>query len=243
MAKHNWLQFFGVMVVALAATASDSGRASAAFVLNARYSGSVFGIDDPYGVFGSIAEGDAVSGVIRYSSTKALDYADSNFTYVSFPTTPDGKTLMTATIGSYQFKSTGDVTVQTYNYPSPDDLYGYDFQFNNSGAGPLTASGLPTGYQIGHYGVLVGLFSPTPAPIHFPNPPSSLLGLSSYDSPYTGAFVYADFFNAKGNYVGTSSFGIQLTSVTNVVPAPSSALLALLGLPAVWPVLRRRGLK
>ena len=242
MAKHNWLQFFGVMVVALAATASDSGRASAAFVLNAKYSGFVNGIDDPYGVFGSIAEGDAVNGVIRYSSTKGLDYADSTYATASFPTTPDGKTLMTATIGSYQFKSTGgDVIVQTYNYPLYD-IYGYDFQFSNDGAGPLTTTGIPAGYRIVDYVVIVGLFATSPAPIHFPNPPSSLLGLSSYNS-YAGGLMYVDIYDAKGNFLYEPSFGIQLTSVTNVVPAPSSALLALLGLPAVWPVLRRRGLK
>ncbi len=243
MAKHNWFQFFGVMVVAIAATASDSRRASAAFILNARYSGSVFEIDDPFGVFGSIADGNAVNGVIRYSSTKGLDYADSTTAFVSFPTTPDGKTLMTATFGSYQFKSIDDVVVQTYNFGPPRNLYGYDFQFFNAGAGPLTTTGLPTGYRIADYGVYVGLFATSPAPIHFPNPPSSLLSLSSYGGLGTGAFIYADIVNAKGDYVGTSSFNIQLGSVTNVVPEPSSALLVLLGLPASWAMLRRRVFK
>ncbi len=237
-----------VIAAALAGLSAWPAPASAGFLLDARYTGVVVSISDTYGIFGPVALGDSIGGVIQYPTpTQPPYYGDPTNVYYDFPVTPGGDAQMTANLGSLNVRATSDLNVALYNRANPkspgDSIYGYDFQFNDGDVSLLRTAGLPAGYHLGYLDADVGLISTDPSRIGFPNLPSSLLPLEQYDSYFTGGALSVDILDASGRYIDGAFIEFQLTSVASAVPEPSSALLTALALPliAAWARWRRPG--
>lgn len=229
-----------VLAAAVGCLAAGSNPAAAGFNLNAEYSGTVVGVFDTYGVFGAITPGDSVGGVIRYSVPEQPPvFEDPFYAFYDFPVTPDGSTLMTATVGGLTLQSTQNLFVQTYNFGDPDFIFGSDFQFGDGDVSLLNTAGLPAGYTLSFLGAYVGLFGTDPTLFDFPTPPSAVLPLSQYDTPFTGGFLFVVIQDGQGQFVDSAFVDFRLTAVT-AVPAPPTVALAAAGLPLAAAWVRRR---
>jgi hypothetical protein len=238
---------FWSSVVVMATLCCQSGwqaQASAGFVLNARYDGVVTDVRDTYGLFGSVAAGDSVSGIIQYSSpTVPPDYEDPTFAQYIFPVTPGGATMMTGSVGALDLHSTQNVILGLYNMEDPsspaDSLYGHDFQFIDGDNSLLNTSRLPSGFTLSNLGVYVSLISTDPSLFDFPTPPSELLPIEKYDSYFTSGNFLVTVRDANGHFVEFAAIDFQLTSLSSV-PEPTSAILAGVALPLIAVLARRR---
>ncbi|MEJ7636977.1 MAG: hypothetical protein WKF75_03045 [Singulisphaera sp.] len=235
-----------VAAAALCCPAAWPAQASADFMLDARYTGVVTAVQDTYGVFGSVALGESVGGIIRYSApARPPDIGFPDLAEYRFPVTPGGGTLMTASLGALDLRATRNLVVDVYNIADPisppDSIYGYSFQFNDGDVSRLRMTGLPRGFQLSFLDAVVGLFATDPSLIQFPNPPSTLLPVERYDS-YTGGLFTVQIRDANGRFVESAAIEFQLTSLT-AVPEPSSALLAGVAFPLIvaWAQRRRSG--
>ena len=236
--SRRWSSWFAAVAV-LSAQAAWLTPASAEFLLNARYSGKVTEIDDQYGVFGPVATGDAVDGLIRYTApTGPPDFQNPTFVDYELPVSPGG-TLMTARLGALDLRSTGEIIVQLYQLDDPDFFYGYDFQFIDGDVSLLNTNNLPAGYTLSFATAVLGLYKTDPTGLDFPNLPSDLLPLEGYDSEFTGGFFAADIRDASGQYVQSAFVSFQLTEL-RAVPEPSTALMVGAGVPLILAWSRRR---
>lgn len=192
MCFSRWTRTRVVAMVALCGLSAWAAPASAGFVLDAKYSGVVNDISDPYGIFGPVTLGDSVSGIVRYSSpTRPPDFGDDTQAEYHFPVTPGGYNLMTANLGALHLQSTQNVIAVVYNQPDPnspaDSIFGYDFQFNDGDTSLMTTTGLPAGDRVRYVDPDIGLYVTDPSLFDPPNPPSMLLPIEQYsDSIYTG---------------------------------------------------------
>ncbi len=237
------VKFWPAVAAVICLSPAWQESASAGGMLNVRYSAVVTDVNDAYGVFGSVAPGDSIDGIIRYSlPAPPPDYADPTFATYTFPVTAGGSTLMTANLGSLSFQSIQNVIVQVYNTEDPnsppDSLYGNDFQFIDGDTSHLRTTGLPSGFSLGSLGTDIGFFATDPSLIDFPNAPSTLLPLEQYDSYFTGGLLDVHIIDANGHLAGYAGIDFQLISLTSV-PEPSSALLAGLALPLIVAWARR----
>jgi hypothetical protein len=237
MASCRRLRSWVIVAATLCCASSWQARAWAGSVFDYRYGGVVTNVTDQYGVFGSVAIGDTVNGIIRYAvPTPPPDYADPTFAQYDLPVTPGGTTLMTASLGALHLQSMQDVFVQSYNMEDPnspgDSLYGHDFQFIDGDTSVLHTGGLPSGFKLTFAGADFGLFSTDRSLIPFPDPPSMLLAIEQYDSYFTGGILSVDVVNASGHFVENSVIEFQLTELS-AVPEPRSALLLGIALPFI----------
>lgn len=203
--------------------------ASADVVLDFQFEAEVIGVFDEYGLFGTIAEGDGLTGRLRYGNQVSFEDGDDTFIYRELSVLPGGVNQMSVSIGELTFGATQKFIAQSYNMEfDVDSIYGTDFQFNDADTSILNLANLPSGYQV-RLGALVALFLNDPTLSTFPELPSSLLQLDMYDGWATGGFVYADLYNAQGQFIDFAIVEFRLTSLTTV-PEPSSGLLAFTGL-------------
>lgn len=207
-------------------------------ILDYQYSGIVTSVDDPYGVFGAIAPGSSVSGLLRLSNpTPSPDIVRPGQANYDFPVTPDGRNLLSTAVGSLNAQSTQNLLVQVYGPPTGST--GIDFQFSDAETSSLNLSQLPAGYSVS-LGSYVGFFTTDVAQSTFPDLPSALLPLSQYNARSTGGFLFVDIRDATGEFISTAYVDFQITTLT-AVPEPSSGLMAMLGFGLVGACsLRRR---
>jgi hypothetical protein len=214
--------------------------ASAGPVLDVSYTGVVTNITDTYGVFGPVALGNAVGGVIRYPvPSRPPDFDDGSTAQYNLAVTPGGSTRMTADLGSLHFAATRELMGQVYNVEDGDSIHGYDFLFEDGDASVLRTAGLPSGLRLSAVTADVGLFVTDPALVDYPNLPSTLLPLADFDSFFTDSILSVDVRDSNGHLVQRAVIEFQLTSVS-AVPEPASVLLAGLAIPLLAARARRR---
>ena len=237
--SRRWSSWFAAVAV-LSAQAAWLTPASAEFLLNTRYSGVVTEISDQYGIFGPVAAGDAVEGILRFTApTGPPDFQDPTVVAYTFPVTPGGS-LMTARLGALDLRSTGELFVHLDHFDDPDFMiYGYDFQFIDGDVSLLNTSGLPAGYTLSFASAYVGLFATDPATLDFPNLPSDLLPLEGYDPESTGGLFSVQIRDANGVYVESAFLSFRLTGL-RAVPEPSTALMVGAAAPLIAAYSRRR---
>ena len=222
-------RFMIIPLTILTLMGSYTNSASADVVLDFQFGAEVIGVLDEYGLFGTIAEGDGLTGRLRYGNQVSFEDGDDTFIYRELSVTPGGVNQMSVSIGELAFGATQKIIAQSYNMEFDEDgIYGTDFQFNDADTSILNLENLPLGYQV-RLGALVALFLNDPTLSTFPELPSSLLQLDMYDGWATGGFFYADFYNAQGQFIDFAIVEFRLTSLTTV-PEPSSGLLAFVGL-------------
>jgi hypothetical protein len=245
MKKRRVLGTWVVTAATLCCSSVWVPSASADFTLNARYTGVVTNVTDAYGVFGPVAPGDSVDGIVRYASpNRPPDFGDDTLASYNFPVTNRGSNELTVNLGGLHLAATGNFIVSVYNVPDPDSpadsIFGYDFFSHDGDTALLATAGLPNGDSFSLLNAVVGLYSTDPSlPFDPPNPPSTLLPIDRYDSAFTGGVLVAQISDADGRLVDEARISFQLTSAT-AVPEPSSALLVGMALPLIAARARRK---
>ncbi|QEH32772.1 hypothetical protein OJF2_12530 [Aquisphaera giovannonii] len=207
--KRSWL----IATVLLAAPAAWPATAVAGYAVDMSYTAEVTAVDDPFGVFGAVAPGDAIAGILRYAGDAMPGFAPSLH---YFPVTAGGGTLMTVGLGGIEVASPSRLNVTAYDQPEP----GYQFQFASLDTSMLNSPG--PGYEFDYLEAAILLRGTNLAPYGYPDPPSALLPLAAYDVAAAG-WLSVGLFDEDFNFY-EARVDFRLTSLQSV-PEPSSVLL------------------